>query len=198
MPMEDVMSDAADFSNFLKSDPAIGAINFQFSTYKVYPGGYRTDIADLVANGKIKINRRFSDIGMADTGASYMPDSDHFSISHGFDIAKDVPKLLFVHEATHALLDWQKVGTIPTTDSEAVAYLAEAIFVHTKGWKALGGVGGTPPPRLRVEAYRVAGVVVGGAYTVPPGDAAALIAAVRATPLYADKLTSFTRYDGIS
>ena len=191
------MSDAADFSSFLKTDPAITAINFQFAKHKVYPSGYRTDIADLVASGKIGIKRRFSDIGMTDTGASYMPDADHFSIPRGFDITQDVPKLLFVHEATHALMDWQKVGTIPTADSEAIAYLAKAIFVRTKGWAPLAGRAGAPPPPLRVEAYRVAGIVVGGAYAVPAGDIAALVTAVRATPLYAGKITSFTKYDGI-
>ena len=61
---------------------------------------------------------------------------------------------------------------------EAVAYLAEAVFVEASGHQPLG------PEAIRVVAHEIARRVLAGTYYVPAADSTRLVRAVAADRLY--------------
>lgn len=191
------MSDKADFYSFLTTAPAFRKINFQFMTYLIYPEGYTRDVAGCVDSGQIEINRRFSDVGMTGTGASYFPVSDSYSISKGFDLSRPTGQILIAHESTHALQDFQKLGKVPVPDAEAIAYVAEAIFSLASGYPILLDPATGMPDPIRVAAANAAASVLAGNYTISQGLIGAVRSAVSSSSHYGRKASSFVDCDGI-
>ncbi|MDB5372058.1 MAG: hypothetical protein JWP04_700 [Belnapia sp.] len=189
------MSDTTDFAGFLRTHPGFGRINFKYLTYQVYPQGYAKDVAGCVAAGRIRINRRFSDLGFAGTGAAYIMDSDQYSLSKGFDLTKPAAQILIVHESTHALQDFQNLGKIPVPDAEAIAYVAEAIFALAIGRPPLVDPATGAPHPIRVAAANAAAAVMAGAYEVGQAMVAAVRTAVAHSGHYDAK--GFHDFDGI-
>ena len=186
------MSNANDAIRFLQTDRNIDALNFQFMRHKVYPSAYRKDIANALKSNDLKI--RLKGTGSAKVGAKYDYNYDSFELDPGFNIARKLDQAYFVHECAHAHLDIQNEGkSVPLYEYEAVAYLAEALFVAK---------GGNPPignQNIRAVAHKIAAKVLKGTYQVSHQDTQDLIAAVAADPHYAKakpktiKLSGFKR-----
>jgi hypothetical protein len=169
-----------DIVKFLRSDPFISRINFQFLKYKVYPSGYQNDVADLFDSGEIKIR---TDVKLpASSGAQYDLNYDCLQVSPAFSLSSSTDCALLVHECTHALTDYQKLGANLVWEYEAVAYLAEAVWLAAAAKPPIS----TSP--VRTIAYGIAGRLLAGGYIVPYADTTALVGEVAKTPLYASKV----------
>ena len=83
---------------------------------------------------------------------------------------------------------------MPVPEAEAVAYVAETIFVRTNGWAPLNDPTTGSPHPIR-KAADVA--VMAGAYDVPNGLATAIVAEVKLSAHYGPKATDFLNCDGI-
>jgi hypothetical protein len=128
----------------------IGRLNFRYGPMRVYPEGYRRDIAGCVRDGLIRLTIDPAEVGYAGAAAapagSFVSDTPRGRI-HPFFVN---PRLCetrhgnvylldglseneradlrgtIVHEATHALQDYQRRPLDPRT-AEGAAYLAGAI-----------------------------------------------------------------------
>ena len=191
------MSMSSTLVSFLTTDPAFKAINFKFFGYKVYPEGYTRDVAGCISDGKSSINQRFSDLGFKDTGGSYFVSNDSYSLSAKFSLNTNYEKIIIAHESTHAPRYYQRLGKVPVPEAEAVAYLAETIFVRTNGWAPLNDPTTGSPHPIRMAADVAAAAVLAGAYDVPNGLASAIVAEVKLSAHYGPKATDFLNCDGI-
>jgi hypothetical protein len=120
----------SDIVFFLRSHPAIAKINFSFSSFKVYPSAYRMDVADSIDSGKVDLRIKPLPPLVA---ASYDVLYDQLTISSTFTFASIADQALLVHESTHIYLDILKIGWHSRYTNEAVAYLAEAVFLEAGG-----------------------------------------------------------------
>lgn len=163
-------------SRFLTTNQKIGKLNFQLRLpargYPVWPEGYKNHIARAVTNRIILIAKydRLPNEVVARYSHNYnvlMPRS-HFDITNWWHQA------LLIHECIHALMDYCNFGAYSTRDSEAVAYIAEAVFLKASGK--------SPPTTLdvREKCKPIADAILGGAYYVPENLASALTTAIAA------------------
>jgi hypothetical protein len=166
-----------DIVTFLRGDASIKRINFAFGTFKVYPSAYHKDVADAIDSGEIKVRTRGA--SSAASGASYDMNYDSLELSPTFSATAPRDQGFLVHECTHAHLDIQEIGMHSAHENEAVAYLAEAIFLEALGRPPLGS------ETIRVVSHGIARLVLGGTYSVSSADAAALTAEVAKHPHYA-------------
>jgi hypothetical protein len=90
-------------------------------------------------------------------------------------------RMSLVHEATHAVLDFQRQNVLTALEQEMVAYVAGALYNRYAGLPYTNA-----SDALWVAADRVAAGVAAqpGAMVPPSGDAAALRAAILADPTY--------------
>ena len=167
----------SDVVTFLRTNSNLHKINFHFLTYYVYPKGYFTDVADMIDKGRITVGVSAVLSGIA----NYYMDIDELNVKPSFTITNWKHQAYLVHECTHALLDYQHLGSGSAHEHEAVAYLAEALFLEAGGYSSLGGTA------IRTESHRIAKLLISGTYTVSPTDASSLVAFVAAEPLYAPK-----------
>ena len=181
------MAHKDDIIAFLKSDPAIQKVNFDFGGFLVYPQAYAVDVAGLIGSGRIGI--RITTALDDDAGASYFADYNEIWVPPSFSIGKDEHCSLLVHEATHAHMDYKAVGTVDIGWSEAIAYLAEAVFREARG------LGPMSANFIRQRSHATAKAVVGGAYRLDPAQVNSLILSARSEPHYAEKPPTI-RYDG--
>ena len=163
--------------DFLRRDINISRINFSFGRYKVYPTAYQKDVADAIDSGEIVIGTAVS----KGAGATYILNFDSLELSHGFSLSTSEEKGLLVHECTHAHLDIQNFGSHSGHENEAVAYVAEAVFLEAAGYPPIS----THP--IRVISHGIAKKLLAGAYSVGAADSATLVAAVAAEPQYSSK-----------
>ncbi|MGN6280571.1 hypothetical protein [Frateuria sp.] len=176
---------------FLKGNAAITAVNFKFRGYKIWPGAYRTDVADAVARGDIKIGSAVN----KDAAASYRQDQDRLEIAPTANFSSTHDQGLILHECTHAILDMRAIGTHSGFEDEAVAYLAQAFFLT----RTLGDARATPDIPVPLsentkngsgiyrEAKRIAAKALRtGAYGIEEEDAANLVLLVTRHPHYQD------------
>jgi hypothetical protein len=173
------MTTKADLVHFLKTEPNIARLNFAFKTYKVYPSAYRKDVADAIDSGAIKLGSAPA----SGAGATYYVDMDRLELQPGFTIAGWMDQALLIHECTHAHLDIQNFGKHSGHENEAVAYLAEALYLEASG---------KPPVSthaIRAVSHRIAkGLLASGNYAVAPTDVTDLVAQVAAEPSYSSKV----------
>ncbi len=113
--------------------PYIQSVNFQYGGTRVYPQGYRR-IADEVESGRIEI--------VAGTGASYNVDAARGTV-HTMTFPPQMTYIkdnnvfmralgprergTIVHEATHALQDYQQLSGLRPQMAEGAAYVAANI-----------------------------------------------------------------------
>lgn len=174
---------------FLRTHPSINAVNFQFRGYKIWPAPYRTDVANAVASGDIKLGTAVDD-GAA---ATYRMDQDRLEISPTTNFASLRHQGYVLHECTHAVLDMRSVGEHSGFDDEAVAYLAQAFFLT----RTLGDAGATPDLPVPLynddedgvgiyrEAKRIAAKAMRtGAYYIEEQDAVSLVLQIANQPIY--------------
>ena len=167
-----------DVVNFLKSNPNINKLNFQLFTYRVYPSAYQRDVAQAFDKEIIQIRLKGASKG---AGATYDLKYDTFEVDGGFSLALPSSQGFMVHESTHAHLDIQNFGKHSRAEGEAVAYLAEAMFMESSGYTPIS------THSLRVVAQTIARKMLAGLYVVPPTDAALLVAEAVKEPHYAGK-----------
>ena len=102
----------------------IEKVNFKFGSYEIRASMY-TEVAKRISSGKLEV---FYD-GNKGEEAEYDPTDNRMIL--GFTDVKPVAKAsLLVHEATHAICDYQK-RSINRVTSEALAYIAQALFFET-------------------------------------------------------------------
>jgi hypothetical protein len=178
------MSLEDDVVNFLRTDPNIGKVNFEFDGFRVYPSAFTTDVADAVASGRIGV--RTSTALNKGAGASYDPKFNEFNLAPGFNLTTINHQTLLLHEATHAHMDLQAIGRVARERAEAIGYLAEAIFITAAGYNPLSSFG-TEGGFLRNQAARIADAVLGGTYVVPGSSVIALVGTVRNEQHYIDQ-----------
>ena len=169
----------ADILNFLATNSCIGRINFSFAAYKVYPSAYQRDVAAAIRTEDIKIRPRAS--GSPASGATYDVNYDSLEFLPSFAISNWRDQAFLIHECTHAHLDIQNLGNHSAHQDEAVAYLAEAVFLEASRKAPLG------TERIRVVAHDIAKRVLAGTYYVPDGDSTSLVREVAANPFYASR-----------
>lgn len=188
--------DETNIANFLCDHRAIGILNFRIGTYSIGSQDYRGTVANALRNGRIRVNRRFSDIGYAGVGASYMADNNTLSLKASFDLNALASRALLVHELTHAVVDSWNAGPIPTPVSEALAYMAEAMFCLHAGIPILLSPETGRPHPIRAAAEVGARALLGGSSReVAPAHAAALISAIQQSGHYSP--TDFFKSDGL-
>lgn len=171
----------ADIATFLRTNPNIGKLNFCLvSTLRVYPTAYSKDVADRIDSGAIKllVGKGIS----AGAGATYDMVYDTLAVSATFSVASPSDQAFLVHECTHAHIDIQNIGSHSAFDSEATAYLAEALFLEASAQPPLSS------HKVRTTAQAIAkSMLATSAYIVAPADASLLVSAVKAEPLYAGR-----------
>jgi hypothetical protein len=140
----------------------IARLNFRYGAMLVYPDGYRRDIAHCVRDGLIRPTIDPAVAGITSdppAGAFRMetaPGSTHwfFVNPRYFDLIGGVPHLkttmssneladlrgTIVHESTHALQDYQRLGRMDPRTAEGAAYVAGAIFRRLCGYRTLGEI----------------------------------------------------------
>ena len=167
-----------DIVKLLTTDTAILKINFDFDGFLVFPEAYHRDIASVVNNGKIGVNLTTSMNPGA--GASYMVTYRQFWVPLRFSTANAKDASLLIHEATHAHMDFRVAGAMPLERSEAIAYLAEAVYREARGLPPIAGEGNF----MRTQCHAIAKGILKGTYKVPPMSVAALLGTAKNEPHY--------------
>lgn len=170
-----------DIVSFLRSNPAIAKINFEFGALKVYPTAYRIDVADSIDRGDVALLIKPLPPSVA---ASYDVRYDQLTVSPAFTFASIADQALLVHESTHIHLDIQSIGWHSRHMNEAVAYLAEAVFLEAEGYSKRA------PRSISTVAHTIARSILSGTYSVTPADVALLSGAVASHPHY----RTFTKF----
>lgn len=170
-----------EITRFLRTNAHIKQINFSFGSFKVYPSAYQKDVADAIASGEIKVRTKGASTAAA--GASYDMNYDSLELSPVFNLSLLREQAFLIHECTHAHLDIQTLGTHSRHENEAVAYLAEAVFLEAARQPPLGS------ETIRTISHRLGKLVLAKTYAIPAADVAALIAEVRKHPHYSGSAT---------
>ena len=178
---------------FLTTNQAINAVNFQLKSYRIWPGIYRKDVADALCRGDIKIGTMRQRGHIA---ASYQASLDFLSLLDTINLASLHDQGVILHECTHAALDMQALGYHSLAENEAVAYLAQAIFLVRSSGELLCEIDSHVPPKQNAangaDIYRVAARIARDllgtrSYRVPDEDADSLINIIATHPNYANK-----------
>lgn len=166
---------------FLTANPFIRRLNFSFLRYKVYPSAYYADVANAIRSGDIKIHLKKEN--SRDVPGSYDPGFDSLDVVPDFNIGDWQDQAYLVHECTHAHLDIQNLGRCSGYENEAVAFLAEAVFLEASHKQPLG------TQSIRTVSHRLAkDLLLNSVYTVPQSAAAELVAEVKKHPHYSSKV----------
>jgi hypothetical protein len=175
----------------------VNRLNFQFDTMLVYPNGYSGDIAACIRGGSIRLTSDPAAISshpeQMSADGSFVADTPrgqahHFfvhsrhTLSRGSELflrddiaANELARLrgTIVHEATHALQDFQRRPLDPPT-AEGAAYLAGAIMMRQCGYRTPSPI---VNPRAGIHAYALtfadrflAEPNAGRRYVIPPDD----------------------------
>jgi hypothetical protein len=186
-----VSVDQVDVMNFFAKDPQLPKIAFTLKGYTIAGGdrekGYRR-LERLVWDNRIKVNRRASDAGFGDAAgaASYFMGNDNFSLGSRFKVGGVYGQALLAHEGAHALIDLQNRGAVDRGVSEAIGYLAEAMWLDLSGYAAITDKGGKANP-VRVAAMALAQrTLATSSSQVPDADADRLAALIRQNGQYDD------------
>jgi hypothetical protein len=181
-----------DIVTLLTKDAAIKRINFKIDGFLVYPQAYSVDIAGLVASEQIRINVTTK----LDDGAyaSYYAEYNEIWVRPTFQTSNYKDCAALVHEATHAHMDYKKVGIKPIEWSEAIAYIAEAFYLEAR---CLVEARSLPPISdhfIRQKAHSLAKrMLASGAYEVPGNVAQSMFMAAKHEPHYEKKASGTNR-----
>ncbi len=184
------------------SDAKIKWVNFSiFGGYRIQPSLFR-DVRDCIRNGWIQVLHA----PKLSADGEYTAATNRFRVRTTANSAENAG--LIVHEAVHAGFDFRTIfgpRSINKAYSEAMAYLAQALFYH---WKTGNHLAGSPSEGtifdrandivIEIVDRQLRGVLKPGeAYQVPKRMAEALANAVNASPRYAGSLAKRSHYDGI-
>jgi hypothetical protein len=179
-------------THFLRTDRSIEAVNFKFRRYRIWPDAYRKNVADAVARGDIKLGTAVG----KNAAASYRGEQDRLEISPTANFASTKDLGLILHECTHAIIDMSAIGMHSGHEDEAVAYLAEALFL-TRTYGDARTTPDVPVPvgayiehgeGIRREARRIAAKALRNhTYDIEEPDCAHLVLLIAQHPHYQDK-----------
>ena len=179
-----------DILRFLILNPNIEHLDFTFLRYAISPKEYRVAFVRNVQFEKIII--RTKEFKNSSAGASYDYGFDLFELSPKFSISNWRDQALLIHECTHAVIDMKKIGHHSGHEDEAVAYLAEAIFLESSKKPAL------TKQAIRTESHKIAqSILNSGNKKVPDTDAQKLVAEVARHPMYkSNPMYNSNRFEG--
>ena len=107
--------------------PSIAKIDFYMEDLHISPRGLR-EVGDAIRNRRIKVELSKSSDAASKIGALYTPARD--IMSFGSTAIIDVfDRAAIVHEGVHALIDMMMYRGLKALDDEAVAYIADAIYL---------------------------------------------------------------------
>lgn len=179
-------------TRFLKTEPAIQKLNFEFNGVKIWPAAYTDHVVNALSNREV-LCAVVSNVEDGAAGA-YNPEVDVFKVKYEFDIQKIEDQPLTIHELTHAFLDIRAIAGLATITCEAICYLAQATFLEVNGYDPKGNV-----TNILVTAQSIArNTIIPGRYKVSSGEVGALEAAVKANPLYAGKASELFLSNGFT
>lgn len=175
--------------HFLKTHPSINAVNFKLGAYKIWPDGYRRHVAGALVSGEIRMGTAVN----KDAAASYGMDQDRLELAPTANLSSLRDQGLVVHECTHAIIDMCAIGEHSAFEDEAVAYIAQAIFLT----RCLGDADSTPDIPVPLsdndekgigiyrEAKRIAAKAMRSrAYCIEKKEAANLIQMIGSQSIY--------------
>lgn len=171
----------SDIVFFLRSHPAIAKINFTFGSFKVYPLAYWSDVAHAIGSGEVELLVKPLPPTIA---ASYDVLYDQLTIAPTFGLVSIPDQATLVHESTHIYLDILKIGWHSRHVNEAVAYLAEAVFLEA------GGHSARAPKSISAISHTIARSILSGTSSVTPADVALLSGTIASHPHY----STFPKY----
>lgn len=144
--------------------------------YNIRPSDY-TLVANAIRDGDIIV--RTEGVRGHDAGAAYDFHYDSLELPSGFTLTSSRNKAFIVHECTHAILDIRNFGRFSNYENEAVAYLAEAIFLVASSQPVLGS------SNIRSISRRIAEDFVRSlSRTIPSRDFLQLVTAISRHPHY--------------
>ena len=173
-----------DVIKFLTTNKAIQRINFAWkkkAKYKVYPSAYSRDVAEALKDGNLLI--RTQQKLPSGAVARYSELIDRLDFGYGFDIKSHHTQSDIVHECTHAHLDIQSLGVLPSVDGEVMAYIATAVFLEALGKKA------RDPSKPFIKAsHKIAQRILKGTYWLSNDDVSELLVELQKVPQYSNKM----------
>lgn len=179
------MTISDDIRIFLVNNSCVQAINFlalsPARNYSIQPLDYR-HVADAIRDGHIEVRHKTT----IPAGASAQYDFvfDAIELLPHFSLYAPVTNTAYiVHECTHAILDMKTIGDFSNWENEAVAFIAEAIYLEACQLPPLSS------DSMRQVSQRIAQGVLGGSRTISRSEFSSLISAVRSHPLYAPPRT---------
>ncbi|MBP0463111.1 hypothetical protein J5Y09_04245 [Roseomonas sp. PWR1] len=173
--------DDVKIMRFFKDDTNLRKIVFTLKGYDIQGGdgdkGYpRLDY--LIHQRKLKVMRRVTDLGFADAAgaASYFMGTNTFSLGTEFRVTSDYGMAVLAHEGAHALIDLQNLGSIVRGVSEAIGYVAEAMWRANAKRGPIMMKGGTAVHPVRAKAFAIASALSTASNgIVPTNDADDLV-----------------------
>jgi len=186
-------------------------INFRFGPVPVYGAGYAT-IASAIGNGRIMLAGMESRIQGAllceyreSEGENHV---NRLLVDVDLDFSAPFEAQLVIHEATHALMDYQATP-LNLLDSEAAAYIAGTFYCFLKGVSfadVMRSFNGLSPSQRDDEMITVYSLAYGiaqsiattrGGYAVAPANVDGLKQTIGRTRLYRRRASETVAYDGI-
>lgn len=153
---------------FLVTEPHILKLDYTLLRYTIEPDEYRYNLYKAIQRDDIII--RTEGAAGANAGASYDLGYDSFELPSNFSIARRRDQAFFIHECTHAIIDMKNIGDHSGHEDEAVAYLAEALFLESFKKEALS------KHPIRKMAHKIAkDLLKTGGEKVPDADARKLV-----------------------
>ena len=166
-----------DILVFLLTNLNIQQLNFEFLRYKIFPKDYSSSLYLALQSDNILI--RTKGAAGPSAGASYDPSYDSFELRPNFSISNWRDQGFFIHESTHAIVDMRNIGPHSGHEDEAVAYLAEAIFLESSKKSPLGN------QSIRMISHSIAkGILSSRQIKVSDADAKKLVSEVAQHPMY--------------
>lgn len=180
----------------LKDQTATHLVNFALGPIRVTPA-LLADVGTAVAAGKIKV--------MIDPtishNAIYNAKSNQLQLKSNFSAPGLLERALVVHEATHAINDMRKLGLTPNIDDEAVAYIAQALYLygnHPVKSDRLKDPKNAAADRLYAAAYAAAVAIVGKKNAAAiAGEVSKVRAALKTVPQYKNTIGMSAIYSGV-
>ena len=137
-----------EFLVFLVTEPHIRKLDYSLLRYTINPDDYRYDLYKAIQRDDIEI--RIEDGSGGSARASYDFGYDSFELPQDFSITRWRDQAFFIHECTHAIIDIKNIGDHSAHEDEAVAYVAEALFLESLKKDALSG------HSIRTMAHKIA------------------------------------------
>jgi hypothetical protein len=145
--------------------------------YSIQPSDYR-NVANAIRDGHIQVRTRRN--FPAGSASQYHFGLDAIELPPNFSLYHSSTNPAYiVHECTHAILDMRNIGNFSNWENEAVAFIAEAIYLEACQQKPLGS------SSIRQISHSIAQGVLGGSRTVSNSDFSSLISEISSHPLYA-------------